>query len=109
MDFDLESFMNEVSQALRHNSPAPTAGKRPIENIDNITDNDGDSHDMDSSTESDENPMYSAVKRRRLDFPRRDSFHTDSSTSCSDDDEVDSFQEDEEEEDDIPSFFHPSM
>ncbi|KUJ06339.1 uncharacterized protein LY89DRAFT_790625 [Mollisia scopiformis] len=107
MDFDLESFMSEVSQVLRHSSPRPTAGKRPSD--DRSTTDDGESQDMDSSNESDENPIYSAAKRRRLDFTRRDSFQTDPSVSSDDDDDVASFQANDVSNDEMPSYFHPSL
>jgi hypothetical protein len=102
MDFDLEAFLSEVSQALRPGPP--TAGKRP--SVDSTTD-DGESQDMDSSNESDENPMYSAAKRRRLEYTRRDSFQ-----SVSSDEDVAGIQAqddaDGDDDGDMPAFFHPS-
>ncbi|KAF8854311.1 hypothetical protein BDZ45DRAFT_45449 [Acephala macrosclerotiorum] len=104
MDFDLESFMSEVSEVLRHSSPHPTAGKRIN---DHNTTEDGESQYIDSSNEPEDNPIYPAAKRRRLDFSRRESLPCGYSVSSEDD--IASVEADEEPEDDMPSFFHPSL
>jgi hypothetical protein len=60
MEFDLESFMDDVHAALQDRSPHSRGAVRPREQ------NDGDARSLDSIVEEGRESMFPTSKRRRL-------------------------------------------
>lgn len=106
MDLHLEKFLNEVSHTLKQGPESITTARMRLSVHRSMTDN-GQCQDLDldrdASTESDENSIYSAAKRRRLNYRRQDI-----SPSASSDDEFAPQAAEDTDVDDVPDFFHPS-
>jgi hypothetical protein len=108
MEFDPESFMNDVHAALQHHSPYSRGAVRPREQ------HDGGNGELDSIVEEGRGSLFPASKRRRLstniESTSPESF--DISEWLTTENEalsVDTHDgSDSESDDDVPAFFSPS-
>lgn len=109
MEFDPESFMDDVHAALQHRSPHSRASVRPREP------DHGDARSLDSIVEEGRESMFPASKRRRLstntESTSPESFDiSEWLTAGNEALNVDTHggSESESDDDDVPAFFSPS-